>query len=134
MERSSGADKKDGHYLGTEIDEKWWKRYTGNKLLARGNGEYWMEQDAFCFHRFFTKSDIRIRFKDIVDVKIGKWHSGRWHSGWPIVKIVWMKDGVRLSSGFGIVESQNIALSVVDDLKERAGIKKQDVDVRAIEK
>lgn len=118
------ANRQDGHYLGTEIDEKWWKRYYKDKLLARGNGEYWIEQDAFCFHRFFTRSDVKIRFQDIVDVKIGKWHSGRWYSGWPIVKIVWIKEGVRLSSGFGITENLSTAMSIVDDLKQRAGIKK----------
>ncbi len=123
MEQSSLVNKRDGHYLGTEVDEKWWKRYMGNKLLARGNGEYWIEQDAFCFHRLFTRSDIRIRFEDMMDVKIGRWHSGRWYSGWPIVTIIWMKDGKRLSSGFDIIENRDFALSLVNDLKERAGIR-----------
>ena len=124
MEQSSPENKRDGHYLGTEVDEKWWKRYMANKLLARGNGEYRIEQDAFCFHRLFTRSDIRIRFDDMVDVKIGKWHAGRWYSGWPVVKIIWMKDGKRLSSGFGIIENRDFALSLVNDLKERAGIRR----------
>ncbi len=118
-----GAIKQDGHYLGTEVDEKWWRRYTKDKLLARGNGKYWIEQDAFCFHRFFLKSDIRIRFEDVVDIKIGKWHSGRWYIGWPIVKIVWMKEGKRLSSGFVISRDQDLALSFVDDIKKRVGNK-----------
>ncbi len=94
-----------------------------SKLLARGNGEYWIEQNTFCFHRYLTESPIKIRFEDIVDIKIGKWHSGRWYSGWPIVKIVWMKEGTRLSSGFVISKGQDSALTFVDDLKKRAGNK-----------
>lgn len=40
MEDFSKTNTQIGHYLGTEIDEKWWRRYRKNKFLARGNGEY----------------------------------------------------------------------------------------------
>ncbi len=33
-------NKNKGLHSGTEIDEKWWKRYTKNKFLIKGNGEY----------------------------------------------------------------------------------------------
>mgnify|MGYP001567496802 CR=1 FL=1 len=33
---------KKGNYLGTEIDEKWWKRYRSPGFFARGSGEFWM--------------------------------------------------------------------------------------------
>jgi len=56
-----------------------------------------------------------------VNIKIGKWHSGRWY----IVKIVWIKEEVRLSSGFVISRDHDFVLSFVDDLKGKAGIKKQ---------
>ena len=125
MEQSSGVNRQAGHYLGTEVDEKWWKRYTKNKLLARGNGKYWIEKGAFCFLRYLSKDPIEIRFEDIVDIKIGTWHSGRWCIGWPIVKIVWMKEGIRLSSGFVVSKSKGIVLNFVDDLKERVRVKKQ---------
>lgn len=116
-ERRSGV----GHYLGTEIEEKWWKRYYRNKLLARGNGKYWIDQESFCFHRYLTREPIRIRFADIVGVKIGTWHSGRWYLGWPIVKVLWMKDGVLLSSGFFVSKRRDISRGFADDLMQRAG-------------
>jgi hypothetical protein len=36
-------DKNKGLYLGTEIDQKWWRRYTKEGLFLRGNGEYWYD-------------------------------------------------------------------------------------------
>lgn len=69
------GDRKRGHYLGTEIDERWWRRY-------------------------ITANPIVIPLHDVVEVKVGKWHSGRWAGGKPIVKLVWVKEAVRLSSGF----------------------------------
>jgi hypothetical protein len=94
------TEKKKGHYLGTEIDEKWWRRYTGGGLLARGIGEFWIDASALFFRRYFTEAPIEISLGDVIDVKVGKWHSGRWAGGAPTVKIVWRKGDVRLSSGF----------------------------------
>ena len=125
MEQPSDLTKQKGHYLGTEVDEKWWKRHTKNKLLARGNGEFWIDRDAFLFRRYLTKNPIEIRFEDIVDITIGSWHSGRWYSGRPIVKIVWMQEGVRLSSGFVVAKDQDATVQFVDDLKEKTGITRQ---------
>lgn len=51
-----------GHYLGTEIDEKWWRQITG--------------------------------------FKTGRWHGGKWGAGRPVLKILWTREGQRLSSGF----------------------------------
>jgi hypothetical protein len=34
------SEKALGIYFGTEINEKWWKRYTKDKLFMRGNGTY----------------------------------------------------------------------------------------------
>lgn len=33
------ASKENGSYLGTEINEKWWRRYIKNKLFVRGDGK-----------------------------------------------------------------------------------------------
>jgi len=33
-------NERNGLYLGTEIDEKWWQRYTEGKFMLRGNGKY----------------------------------------------------------------------------------------------
>ncbi len=93
-------EKKRGHYLGTEMDEKWWRRYSKDGLLARGIGEYWMDASTLSFRRYLTDMPIVISFGDVLDVKVGKWHSGRWAGGAPVVKIVWKKADIRLSSGF----------------------------------
>ncbi len=89
-----------GLYLGTEIDEKWWRRYTKDKLFARGNGKYWYDDKAFYFLRDLTEEPITIPLKNIIEFKIGRWHGGRWCCGYPVLKIIWLKDGLRLSSGF----------------------------------
>jgi hypothetical protein len=89
-----------GHYLGTEIDEKWWKRYRKNKFLARGKGEYWIKQETLYFHRYLTKQPIEISFAKLADVKIGKSHAGQWLLRSPVLKLIWENDGMKLSSGF----------------------------------
>ena len=94
------AEEKRGHYLGTEIDGKWWRRYSGDGLLARGIGEFWIDDSALFFRRFLTKVPIVISFGNVLDVKVGNWFSGRWAGGAPIVKIVWKKADNHLSSGF----------------------------------
>ena len=119
MGKFSDQNKQVGHYLGTEIDGKWWKRYHKNKFLARGNGEYSVRENSFCFLRYMTKSPLEICFEDIVDVKIGKWHAGKWYAGWSIVKIFWMREGMRLSSGFAVSKSQDFVLKFVEELKQR---------------
>ncbi len=52
-------DKKKGHYIGTEINEKWWSRYREEGFFARGNGEYWFDEDFFYFRRYPTKEPNR---------------------------------------------------------------------------
>jgi hypothetical protein len=89
-----------GHYLGTEIAGKWWRRYSRDGLLARGIGAFRIDASALFFRRDLTKVPIVISFSDVLDVKVGKWHSGRWAGGAPVVKIVWKKAGTDLSSGF----------------------------------
>ncbi len=91
---------KRGHYLGTEIDGVWHKRYRENGMLARGLGEYWIEGDELCFRRYLTKKPIRIPLARVTSVELGKWHAGRWVGSERAIKLVWDKDGRRLSSGF----------------------------------
>ena len=94
------TEKRRGHYLGTEIDGKWWRRYSSDGLLARGNGEFWIDASALFFRRYLTKIPIVIPFGDVLDVNVGTWHAGRWAGGAPVVKIVWKKADNHLSSGF----------------------------------
>ena len=93
-------EKKRGHYLGTEIKERWWRRYLRDGLFARGLGEYWLDNSALYFRRHLTKDPIIISFSNVLDIKVGRWHSGKWAGGAPVVKIIWEKSAYRLSSGF----------------------------------
>ena len=92
--------KQKGHYLGSEINEIWWKRYTKDRLFARGVGEYWYDDSAFYFRRYLTKTPIVLNYADIIELKTGYWHAGKWGAGRPILKIIWQHKGIRLSSGF----------------------------------
>jgi len=92
--------KRVGAYLGTEIDETWWKRYRKDGFFARGKGEYWFEDEGLYFRRYLTKKPVAIPYAGIEKIQLGKWHAGQWRMGKSIVKIVWVKDGLRLSSGF----------------------------------
>jgi len=119
MEHKSDTDEKTGLYLGTEIDEKWWRRYAKDKLLVRGNGKYWDDDQAFYFLRDLSKEPIRIPFDKIKEFKTGKWHSGRWCLGLPILKIVWTQEGLRLSSGFFVSKSEEDVRRLIADLKKK---------------
>ena len=113
------SNRRKGHYLGTEIDEKWWKRYKKDKFFARGNGEYWIDDNALYFRRYLTKHPIVIPFTKFIDVKIGRSHAGRWLLGSRVLKLIWEKDGMKLSSGFIISRNQQETEAVMADLKRR---------------
>ena len=108
--------------MGTEVDEKWWKRYTWEGFFARGNGEYWYGDEAFYFLRYLTQDPIVIPFRNVEDIKVGKWHCGRWVWGKPIVKILWSHDGESLSSGFILSYDEDEMQSIMDDISQRRTI------------
>lgn len=56
--------------------------------------------------RYLTRNPIFIPFDKIIETKIGKWHGGKWIWGYPILKIIWMKDNLRLSSGFFVSKKE----------------------------
>lgn len=114
-------DKKRGSYLGTEIEEKWWKRYMKHRLFARGNGEYWVGTEGFYFRRHLTREPILIPFGDILEIKLGNWHAGRWCMGKCILKIVWRKDGRLLSSGFLVSKDEAEVLNLKAELERNIG-------------
>jgi len=83
-------ERKKGLYLGTEVvGKRWFKRYLKDKLFVRGNGPYWFGDVGFYLLRYLTRGPICIPFSD-----------GRWAMGNLIVKIIWRKDELTLSSGF----------------------------------
>lgn len=106
MERNSG------YYFGTEISEKWWRRYRGNGFFARGNGEYWINPDGIYFLRKLTKVPISIPFECIKDIKIGGAHAGKWVPGITVLKIIWERDGKLLSSGFRMGWNRNDTMEI----------------------
>lgn len=110
-------EKQKGLYLGTEINEKWWKRYTKDKFLSRGNGEFWRDENGFYFLRYLAKDPIFIPLISISEIKTGKWHSGRWALGNLILKIIWQKDGLKLSSGFIVSKNKNETLKLKQELE-----------------
>lgn len=107
-------DKNKGLYLGTEINEKWWKRYTKDKLFMRGNGEYWYDDKGFYFLRYLTENPIFIPFGAMLEIKLGKWHSGRWAYGNFIIKIIWQKDNLKLSSGFIVSKERKDTIKLAE--------------------
>jgi len=122
-------EKKPGSYLGTEIDEKWWRRYREDGFFARGNGEWWVDGDALYFRRLMTRTPLVIPFDKVAEVKIGTWHAGRWILGRPIFKILWSRKGLRLSSGFYLAGDRRRAMELlarfeswVQQARERKGV------------
>lgn len=89
-----------GSYLGTEVDGKWYKRYGAEGFFARGSGEWWFEEDTFCFRRKLLKTPLRIPFAAMTAIRTGAWHSGKWVMRPVVVKVDWELDGHPLSSGF----------------------------------
>lgn len=106
-----------GHYLGTEVDDMWHKRYRKGGMLARGLGEYWIEEDQFCFRRYLTKTPIRIPLRRVTSVRLGKWHAGRWVGSERAIKLVWEHEGITLSSGFVLTRSSLEAATRARELR-----------------
>ena len=117
----NSTEKKRGHYLGTELGGKWWRRYSKDGLLARGIGEYWITTSALFFRRYLIKTPIVIFFGDVLEVKVGKWHSGRWAGGAPVVRIVWKKAENLLCSGFVLSRDSSETEALVREIRSLAG-------------
>lgn len=110
-------DRRKGLYLGTEIDEKWWKRYKKNKMFARGNGQYRYDDQGFYFHRYLTKEPMFIPWGSITEIKLGKSHAGRRFLRMFVLKIVWRRDDMRMSSGFLVskheIDTRNLLTELI---------------------
>jgi hypothetical protein len=95
-----GIQTRRGHYMGTEIGEVWYRRYREDGFFARGNGEYYLTPDALHFRRYLTKQELIIPFDRVIEIKLGKWHSGQWAAFRTVIKLVWKRGDLVLSSGF----------------------------------
>jgi len=106
------AEKRKGKYFGTEINETWYRRYRHEGWLARGNGEWWIAEQTFFFHRYLTRSPLLLPLSKVHAIKLGSWHAGQWAMGRRILKFLWMKDGSLLSSGFLLTRHARDALTL----------------------
>jgi hypothetical protein len=113
--------RRQGLYLGTEIEDRWWRRYTRPPFFARGNGTYWYDDRAFCFSRYLTRAPLKLEFERIQEIRVGRWHAGRWAWGAPIVKLIWENDGLSLSSGFVLSRSASQTRQVIKALEQGGG-------------
>ena len=110
---------KSGNYFGTEIDDKWWKRYRGPSFFARGNGEFWMDEDGIQFRRQLTKTPLLIHWGEITDASLGKWHAGRWGGGRPILRINFHRGDQVLCAGFSLSKGWDEMETLASDLRKR---------------
>ncbi len=108
----------EGKYFGTEIEEKWWKRYTKDKMLMRGNGEFSYNNKSIQFRRKLTHDLIIIDFKEILGFKNGSWHAGQWGAGNEILKVIWVKEGTNLCSGFSVSKNSKDIPELIKELGE----------------
>lgn len=112
-------EEKQGHYLGTEIDGKWWKRYREDSFFTRGNGTYWLNDEALHFQKFLSSNSLQIPYEKMKTITVGKWHAGKWKLGRPIVKVIWQEEGQLLSSGFFVSGSESATLQLVEELRSK---------------
>lgn len=111
-------ERERGHYLGTEIDSKWHRRYREGGLFARGLGEYWIEDGALQFRRFLTKTPFSIPLGSVREVELGRWHAGRWVGSERAIKLIWEHQGKHLSSGFVLTRTSLEAARRARELRD----------------
>lgn len=115
-----------GHYLGTEIDGRWHRRYRKNGLFARGLGEYWLDGDLLHFRRYLTKTPFSIPLGRVQSLELGKWHAGKWVGSKRALKLNWELDGQQLSSGFVFTKTSLEAESRGRELRDLIAVLKGD--------
>jgi hypothetical protein len=94
--------KKRGQYLGTEIDHKWWQRYSEEGFFTRGTGEYWIKDGTFYFQHQVRQKPIKLPLQDIVEIALHPCNRRTKIGVMQIIELVWQKDGLWLSSSFAL--------------------------------
>jgi membrane protease subunit (stomatin/prohibitin family) len=115
----------EGKYFGTEISQKWWKRYRKDKMFARGNGVFSYNQQSISFIRQLTEVPIVIKFDDIQEFRTGNWHAGQWAAGQQIFKVIWTKEDQILSSGFTVLKNTAEISKLIAELNGILEVSKQ---------
>ena len=115
---AESMEERRGHYLGTEIDGRWYKRYRQDGLFARGLGDYWIEGDVLRFRRYLTREPLSISLRRVQSVEIGNWHAGRWVGAKRAIKLIWDNQGKVLSSGFVFTKTAAEAEKQAGELRD----------------
>lgn len=71
-----------------------------------------------------TKTPIVINLERIQSIKTGTWHAGQWSGGKTIIKVVWEKDNLRLSSGFSLSITSDENEQIISALQKLSDSKK----------
>jgi len=121
MKMKLAPNERPGSYLGTEkIGKSWWcRRYTKDKMLARGKGKFWFDERSLYFHRLLTKAPFSIDLESISECETGTWHAGKWAGGKTILKVIWKKDDLMLSSGFLVSNTEEGVLELIEEILKR---------------
>jgi len=87
------------------------------QVFCTGTGKYWFDGSGFYFLRYLTSRPIYIPLSEIIQIQLGTKHAGRWAMGNLIVKIIWRKDNLTLSSGFLVSKKrEDVKAFKADDL------------------
>jgi hypothetical protein len=105
--------------MGTELDEKWYRRYKKKGFFARGLGDWWIENNIFRFHRIMLKKDLEIPLARVRAIELGRWHGGQWAGRKRVLKFIWEHEGRRLSSGFVLTRSSADAARLREKLERQ---------------
>jgi len=101
-----------------EAADKRWRRSTSAGLPARGEGRLWTDGHGLWFRKHLVSDPIVIPWPLVENLEVGKWHSGRWAWGLPQIKVIWRRDGERLSSGFLAGSTRARGLAILETLRQ----------------
>lgn len=105
--------KRSGQYLGTKIEDKWWRRYTKGGFFTRGKGKYWIKDGSLFFQHHAGQMPIRLPLCNLIEIEVRP--SQAW--GVSVLKLVWLKDGNRLSSSFALTGATDETPTLLTSLR-----------------
>lgn len=110
----------EGHYLGTEIDGKWYRRFMAPGFFARGKGRWRIADGGLYFKRIMLREELCIPFPAVTGVRRGAWHSGQWLIRKVVVKVDWRHEGQDLCSGFVFGRTPEQAVQMASYIESQA--------------
>ena len=108
---------KPGLYVGTLLDDKWWKPYFKDGLLFSGNIDYWFDDEGIYFKLYIKSKSIFIPFSSILVIKKCKFHGINYINGYDIIKLVWNNNGKILSTGLVFSKYSEESAMVLNKIK-----------------